>query len=92
MTPPKHFTGKITAKGTEITVLSHGDAQPVRNDVFGIINRNLGGTRLDFLVVEKRKVEPRLRAVEKFYPMMLGHLLKFIFEQSNLKGNPWKEE
>jgi hypothetical protein len=25
MTPPKHFTGKITAKGTEITVLSHGD-------------------------------------------------------------------
>jgi len=26
MPPPKHFTGKITAKGTEITVLSRGDA------------------------------------------------------------------
>lgn len=54
------------------------DAQAVRNEVFTIIQRNLGGVRLDSLVVEKRKIGPALRPEEQFYPRMLGYLLKYI--------------
>lgn len=54
------------------------DAQSVRNEVFAIIQRNLGGVRLDSLVVEKRKVGPAMRPEEQFYPRMLGYLLRYI--------------
>jgi len=54
------------------------DAQPVRNEVFSIIARNLAGVRLDSLIVEKRKIEPALRPEERFYPRMLGYLLRYV--------------
>ncbi len=54
------------------------DAQAVRNEVFAIIQRNLGGVRLDSLVVEKRKVGPALRPEEQFYPRMLSYLLRYV--------------
>ena len=54
------------------------DAQPVRNEVFAIIQRNLGGVQVDSLIVEKRKVEPAMRPEEHFYPHMLGHLLRHV--------------
>jgi len=52
------------------------DTQATRNRVFDIIRRNLAGIRVDSLVVEKRKTAPELRTEERFYPEMLGHLLR----------------
>lgn len=62
------------------------NAQPVRNRVFEIIRRNLNGTRVDALVVEKRKTGPALQAEEKFYPRMLGYLLRYILGKHDLRG------
>lgn len=50
----------------------------VRNRVFDIIAANLDGLKIDSLVVEKRKTEPALRGHTRFYPEMLGYLLKFV--------------
>ncbi|WP_221031575.1 DUF3800 domain-containing protein [Actomonas aquatica] len=61
------------------------NAQPVRNRVFDIIRRNLEGVRIDVLVVEKRKTGPALQPVERFYPQMLGYLLRYILEQHDLQ-------
>jgi hypothetical protein len=61
------------------------NAQPVRNRVFDIIQRNLDGVRVDALVVEKRKTGPALQPVENFYPRMLGYLLRHILEKHDLK-------
>ena len=65
------------------------NAQPVRNRVFEIINRNLTGIRVDALVVEKRKTGPALQIAEAFYPRMLGYLLKYVLGQHDL--NQFKE-
>ena len=54
------------------------DAQAIRNDVFSIIQRNLGGVRVDSIVVEKRKIGPKMRPEEHFYPRMLGYLLRYV--------------
>ena len=54
------------------------DAQAVRNEVFAIIQRNIGGIRVDSLIVEKRKVGPAMRPEEQFYPRMLGYLLRYV--------------
>lgn len=54
------------------------DTQAVRNRVFDIIQRNLTGIRVDSLIVEKCKTEPALRAEERFYPEMLGRLLRHV--------------
>jgi hypothetical protein len=60
------------------------DQQAVRDQVFAIIQRNIGGVRIDSLVVEKRKVDPVLRLPEQFYPRMLGYLLRHILESHDL--------
>jgi len=60
------------------------NAQPVRNRVFDIIQRNLDGVRIDALVVEKRKTLPTLQSVEKLYPQMLGYLLRYILGEHDL--------
>ncbi|MEI8290980.1 MAG: DUF3800 domain-containing protein [Verrucomicrobiota bacterium] len=62
------------------------NAQPVRNRVFDIIQRNLAGVQVDVLVVEKRKTGPALQPVENFYPRMLGYLLRHILGQYDLKS------
>ena len=57
------------------------DNNHVRKGVFDLIAAHLGGMRhmsIDSLVVEKRKTGPALREVMRFYPEMLGHLLKFV--------------
>ena len=57
------------------------DNNHVRKGVFDLIAAHLGGMRhmsIDSLVVEKRKTGPALRGVMRFYPEMLGHLLKFV--------------
>lgn len=57
------------------------DKQNVRDRVFSIIGQHLPQFRIDSLIVEKRKTQPQFRAQEKFYPAMLGYLLKYVFKQ-----------
>lgn len=57
------------------------DNRHVRNGVFNLIGEYLGGMRnmrIDALVVEKRKTGPALQEDRRFYPKMLGYLLKFV--------------
>ena len=60
------------------------DRQKVRNQVFEIIARHLDGVRVDSLIVEKSKTMPSVRETARFYPEMLGYLLRFILEQHDL--------
>ena len=54
----------------------------VRNKVFTIIGDGLESIDIDSLVVEKRKANPALRPDNRFYPEMLGHLLKYVLDKS----------
>ena len=60
------------------------DRQNVRNQVFDIIQRNLTGMRIDAVIVEKRKTGPALREATRFYPRMLGYLLRYVLEDHPL--------
>jgi hypothetical protein len=60
------------------------DTPIVRDKVFEIIRNNLTGIRVDSLVVEKRKTGPTLRTEERFYPEMLGYLLRYLLNGYNL--------
>src|SRR5712691_2186298 len=60
------------------------DRQAVRDRVFDIIQRNLTGMRIDAVIVEKRKTGPALRAETRFYPRMLGYLLRYVLERHSL--------
>lgn len=60
------------------------DKQKVRDSVFNIIKKYLTKLRLDSLVVEKRKTGSALQVDERFYPEMLGHLLKYVIEKYDL--------
>ena len=54
------------------------DNSHVRGRVFDLIAANLEDLRIDSLVVEKCKTNPKLREDRHFYPEMLGYLLKFM--------------
>jgi hypothetical protein len=54
------------------------DRQQVRNQVFEIIGSHLTGVRVDSVIVDKKMTAPKIRAVERFYPMMLGQLLRYV--------------
>ena len=73
--------------GTDIEYFhASEDSQAVRNRVFQIIQNRLQGVRIDSLIVEKRKTGPALQALEKFYPRMLGYLLKYVIDGYSLVG------
>ena len=54
------------------------DNNRVRSRVFDIINGSTGDIRIDSLIVEKRKTGPALTVESRFYPAMLGYLLKYV--------------
>lgn len=54
------------------------DNAHVRNRVFGAIEAHIPDLRVDALLVEKRKTGPALREEERFYPEMLGYLLRYV--------------
>ena len=56
------------------------DRQEVRDRVFNIINQSLLKMRIDSLIVEKRKTDNSLQSLERFYPEMLGYLLRYVLE------------
>jgi len=75
----------LVEKGTDLEYFHASEnAQAVRNQVFRIIQKNLSGVRIDALLVEKRKTVPAWQPVERFYPRMLGYLLKHILKQYDL--------
>ena len=54
------------------------DKQMTRDLVFKIIAQNLSGCCFDSVIVEKSKTHLSLRIDAKFYPKVLGHLLKHV--------------
>lgn len=54
------------------------DNTHVRRKVFDLIGQHLHALRVDSLIVEKPKAGPALRDDKRFYPEMLGHLLKYV--------------
>ncbi len=59
------------------------DNPHVRGRVFEVISNRLDGVDIDSMVVEKRKTGPALTAEIRFYPEMLGRLLKHVFTRSS---------
>jgi hypothetical protein len=62
------------------------DLQVVRNEVFDVIEKNISSLRIDSVLVNKRKVGPALYPVEKFYPQMLGYLLRYVIDAVKRDG------
>ena len=60
------------------------DRQVVRDAVFNIINSHLDQARIDSIIVEKRKASPPVQEEERFYPDMLGYLLRYIIKGYDL--------
>lgn len=60
------------------------DRQHTRNLVFNVIKKNIDAKVIDSLVIEKRKTGPSLQDPAKFYPKMLGYLLKFVITKTDL--------
>ena len=58
----------------------------VRAKVFDIICAHLSNMRVDSLIVEKRKTGPALQSDYRFYPEMLGYLLKFVLSRPSHMG------
>lgn len=59
------------------------DRQFTRNHFFELLNKNLQQLDIYSLIVDKRKTNPSIRDVIKFYPKMLGYLLKYVIDKIN---------
>jgi hypothetical protein len=62
-----------------------GDKQGVRNEVFNVIRAHLKRFTIDSIIIEKRKTGPALQNIDRFYPQMLGYLLRFVLRQYDLQ-------
>ena len=62
------------------------DNSRVRSRVFDVIAAKLDGMRIDSLIVDKPKTGPALRDDQRFYPEMLGHLLRFVLPKDLAAG------
>jgi hypothetical protein len=60
------------------------DLQATRDKVFAVIQSALGSFQVDSVVVEKCKTEPSLRADNRFYPEMMGHVLRYVIKRTDL--------
>jgi len=75
----------LVEQGVEIEYFhASEDKQAVRDQVFKIIQSNIEGVRIDSLIIEKRKVGPALYPGERFYPTMLGYLLRYVLKGYHL--------
>lgn len=57
------------------------DKQKTRDRVFQVIGNHINRIRIDSLIVEKKKTQPHLQKIEKFFPLMMGYLLKHVWEK-----------
>jgi len=60
------------------------DKQGTRDRVFASIQGQLASLRADSVIVEKRKTHPKVQQVERFYPEMLGYLLRYMVREESL--------
>lgn len=75
-----HLKHQLIDLGTDLEKFhASEDRQAVRDMVFPIIGA-LNDVRVDSVIVEKRKAAPSIRALHRFYPMMLENLLKYPFD------------
>lgn len=58
------------------------DNRHVRMRVFDLLREHLPDNSVDIVIVEKSKTGPALREPVKFYPKMLGYLLRFAIEKA----------
>ena len=61
------------------------DKQIVRNEIFKIIQK-CQNFIIDSIIVEKRKVNPAIRTLDKIYPMIYEYLVKFICKRYEKSG------
>lgn len=54
------------------------DNKHTRNEVFTCIAAHLASLRIDSVVIDKTKVKPEMRDPVRFYPRMVGHLLRYV--------------
>lgn len=59
------------------------DNPHIRKKVFNLLSTEVPFQSVDSVIVEKRKTGPALRPPEKFYPRMLGYLLRYVIEQTS---------
>ncbi len=75
---------RIIDLGTDLEYFhASEDRQAVRDEVFPIL-ANLDRVRVDSVIVEKRKVAPSIRPLNRFYPMMMRYLLQYPFDPRGL--------
>ena len=75
-------------KGLDIEYFHcYRDNKNVRSRVFDLISSHIDSIYIDCLIVEKAKTEPVLREDKRFYPELLGHLLKLILPIELDTGN-----
>lgn len=59
------------------------DKQAIRDRVFDVIKASLPQLRIDSVIVRKRRTAPKVRDDMRFYPEMLGYLLRYILHPCN---------
>ena len=64
------------------------DRQATRDRVFACIEDHLPSLRVDSVIVEKRKAHPKVQEIERFYPEMLGYLLRHTICEESLDTTP----
>ena len=84
-----HILGKYKFDLIEYGInLTHfhctNDNAHIRQKIFETLRTNIPDLRIDSLLVEKRKTGTALQAPDKFYPKMLGYLLKYVVQRTNL--------
>jgi hypothetical protein len=68
------------------TIRNGARASQIHHRVFGIIEKHIACFRADSIIVEKCKTGPGFREPDRFYPKMLGYLLRYAFQHSSLKS------
>ncbi|WP_246534580.1 DUF3800 domain-containing protein [Aliiroseovarius lamellibrachiae] len=58
------------------------DNKHVRSKVFSMLSGSVPHESVDSVIIEKRKTGPALQPPEKFYPKMLGYLLRYSVEKA----------
>lgn len=76
----------LLEQGVEVAEYFHAteDKQAVRDGVFAVIEKHLGGVRIDSIVIEKAKTIESLKSHDRFYPKMLGYLLRYVMNGTDL--------
>lgn len=59
------------------------DNRHVRNKVFSMLRSSVPDCSVDSVIIEKSKTGPALQPPEKFYPKMLGYLLRYAVEKAS---------